>query len=304
MSNQATGRAKRRLVAIGISLAAHLMLLGFLYLIHLRSSALPLPKMEELVLVNLGDIPLASGQLEPEGKQVEEAREAMSTEPAAPTAKPEPRPISQPQPLPATPLPKPVQQTKLKADQTQRMEQTIAAREADAKRKADTEARAKAEAERQAQRIKAETEAKAKAAREQAAREAERRKQIGQSVAGAFGGKSGGGTSQGSASEGAGNQGDPKGSSDSYSLTGRTIVGNGGVPSRPKTNKAITGTVVVTIVVNASGRVTEATVNPQGTNIADPSIRSAAVAAAKATQFNAVPNASEQRGSIKYRFVQ
>lgn len=319
MSHYQTDRTRRRLLAVTVTIVVHLLLLGLLYLIHLRSSAPPLPKMEELVLVSLGNAPLSTGAEEPEGKPIEEASQSKPTQAEPVPAMPKPQPAPQPKPLPSQSQPKPAQQPKLKAEQTQRLEQTIAAQEAEVKRKAeqeqrnqalraklqaDAEAKTKAEAARKAQQAKEAAEAKVKAEAEQAAKEAERRKQIGQSVAGAFGGKSSGSTSQGTTSTESGNQGSSQGASDSYSLTGRSIVSNGGVPTRPKTSRAITGTVVVTIVVNASGRVTEAQVNPQGTNIADPTIRSAALVAAKATHFNAIPNASEQRGSIKYRFVQ
>jgi len=57
----------------------------------------------------------------------------------------------------------------------------------------------------------------------------------------------------------------------------------------------------VRIVVDGSGRVIQATV-AQGTNIADTSIRNAALAAARATRFNSVAGADDQEGLITYRF--
>ena len=44
-----------------------------------------------------------------------------------------------------------------------------------------------------------------------------------------------------------------------------------------------------------------ATIAP-GTNIADPSVRAAALEAARKTRFNAVPGSDEQEGSITYHF--
>ena len=79
------------------------------------------------------------------------------------------------------------------------------------------------------------------------------------------------------------------------------MVSNGGVLARPATSRAVDGVVRVRIVVDGAGHVTRATV-AQGTNIADTSIRNAALAAARATRFNAVAGAEEQEGIITYRF--
>ena len=152
-------------------------------------------------------------------------------------------------------------------------------------RRAEAEAKARAEAERRA--------------REEAARREAQRQEIGHSVSGAFGRQSGAAGSQGTASSGTGNQGNPNGSAGSYALTGRTIVSNGGVLARPSTSRAIDG--IVRVVVDGSGRVIQATV-AQGTNIADTSIRNAALAAARATRFNSVAGADDQEGLITYRF--
>ena len=154
-------------------------------------------------------------------------------------------------------------------------------------RRAEAEAKSRAEAERRA--------------REEAARREAQRQEIGHSVSGAFGRQSGAAGSQGTASSGTGNQGNPNGSAGSYALTGRTIVSNGGVLARPSTSRAIDGIVRVRIVVDGSGRVIQATV-AQGTNIADTSIRNAALAAARATRFNSVAGADDQEGLITYRF--
>ena len=160
---------------------------------------------------------------------------------------------------------------------------------------AEVEARKEAE-----RRARAEAEAARRAAAEAAAREAARQ-QVGRSVAGAFGAQSGKAGSQGTASSGSGNQGSPNGSAGSYALAGRSVVSNGGVLARPATSRAVDGVVRVRIVVDGAGHVTRATV-AQGTNIADTSIRNAALAAARATRFNAVAGAEEQEGIITYRF--
>ena len=192
-------------------------------------------------------------------------------------------PTEAPQSTP-TPRPKAPSRTSSQPLQTQSIEQSMRLEET---RRAEAEAKARAEAERRA--------------REEAARRETQRQEIGHSVAGAFGRQSGAAGSQGTASSGTGNQGNPNGSAGSYALTGRTIVSNGGILARPSTSRAIDGVVRVRIVVDGSGRVIQATV-AQGTNIADTSIRNAALAAARATRFNSVAGADDQEGLITYRF--
>lgn len=89
----------------------------------------------------------------------------------------------------------------------------------------------------------------------------------------------------------------------SYSLDGRSIVGNGGFPVRPSTTKAIYGRVVVGVLVNPSGIVIDAWIDPKGTQIANPEVRNSAIEAAKVTKFNAVGSANNQRGKIIYNFT-
>ena len=161
------------------------------------------------------------------------------------------------------------------------------------------EATRRAEAERQAK-------AKAEAAQTsvQKALAASRRaqsQQIGNSVAGAFGKQAGQAGSQGTAASGSGNQGDPNGSPSSYALSGRKIISNGGALVAPRVQRAVEGNVRVRIVVDGNGSVIRATIAP-GTNIADPSVRAAALEAARKTRFNAVPGSDEQEGSITYHF--
>lgn len=160
------------------------------------------------------------------------------------------------------------------------------------------EATRRAEAERQAK-AKAEVAERAAQALE-AARRAQSQ-QIGNSVAGAFGKQSGQAGSQGTASSGSGNQGDPNGSPSSYALAGRKIISNGGALVAPRVQRAVEGNVRVRIIVDGSGSVIRATIAP-GTNIADPTVRQAALEAARKTRFNAVPGSDEQEGTITYHF--
>ena len=267
---------QRRALGLVITLALHGLLLGLLAFMMLRVER-PQPKpVELLVAVNVGNVPQASGAEEPGGVQTPEPqRQEVS---APPVVQPRPQPV-QPKVRPKTPPAEPIK--------TQQHEPSLHAAEVEARKEAERRARAEAEAAR-------------RAAAEAAAREAARQ-QVGRSVAGAFGAQSGKAGSQGTASSGSGNQGSPNGSAGSYALAGRSVVSNGGVLARPATSRAVDGVVRVRIVVDGAGHVTRATV-AQGTNIADTSIRNAALAAARATRFNAVAGAEEQEGIITSRF--
>ena len=267
---------QRRALALAIALTLHIALLLLLWSLYLRAPHPQSKPVEVLVAVNVGNVEQASGAIEPGGTQSEDPQ---STRVEAPR----PTPPVPPTPTP-TPRPKAPSRTSSQPLQTQNTEQSMRIEET---RRAEAEAKARAEAERRA--------------REEAARREAQRQEIGHSVAGAFGRQSGAAGSQGTASSGTGNQGNPNGSAGSYALTGRTIVSNGGVLARPSTNRAIDGVVRVRIIVDGSGRVIQATV-AQGTNIADTSVRNAALSAARATRFNAVAGADDQEGLITYRF--
>ena len=267
---------QRRALALAIAHTLHIALLLLLWSLYLRAPHPQSKPVEVLVAVNVGNVEQASGAIEPGGTQSEDPQ---STRVEAPR----PTPPVPPTPTP-TPRPKAPSRTSSQPLQTQNIEQSMRIEET---RRAEAEAKARAEAERRA--------------REEAARREAQRQEIGHSVAGAFGRQSGAAGSQGTASSGTGNQGNPNGSAGSYALTGRTIVSNGGVLARPSTNRAIDGVVRVRIIVDGSGRVIQATV-AQGTNIADTSVRNAALSAARATRFNAVAGADDQEGLITYRF--
>ena len=266
MDPQDRSRIQRRALGLVITLTLHGLLLGLLAFMMLRVER-PQPKpVELLVAVNVGNVPQASGAEEPGGVQTPEPqRQEVS---APPVVQPRPQPV-QPKVRPKTPPAEPIK--------TQQHEPSLHAAEVEARKEAER-----------------------RAAAEAAAREAARQ-QVGRSVAGAFGAQSGKAGSQGTASSGSGNQGSPNGSAGSYALAGRSVVSNGGVLARPATSRAVDGVVRVRIVVDGAGHVTRATV-AQGTNIADTSIRNAALAAARATRFNAVAGAEEQEGIITYRF--
>lgn len=298
-------RNKRRLVGLGVAIGLHLAFIALLYWLKLEGR-MPLPKQTELVLVDLGTVEQASGEQEPMGQEIQGEPE--------PTVVPAPKPAQPaPTPTPAPSKPKPARTNKptpAKPIQTQQHEESL--RVAELKRKAEeanriaeAEARRRAEIQRQideAKRAEEEAERQRKAEQAEAQRKAEQARQAGSRVSNAFGAGRNTGQSQGTASSGTGNQGQPSGSSGSFSLVGRTIVSNGGRLNTPRTARAVRGRINVRITVDASGRVTEAHVDPRGTNIAEPTVRSAAVAAAKSTRFNAQEGAVEQRGIITYDF--
>ena len=275
---------RRGAVAALVTVACHVLFLLLLWVLKLSSDR-PAPKPTEvLIAVNVGNVASAAGAIEPGGTP-------DVTEPAPKVAAP-PKVAPPTPPMPPAPQPKAQRPTPRTREvdqplQTQQHEQSL-----------QVEATRRAEAERQA---KAKAEAAQRAAEALAASRRAQSQQIGNSVAGAFGKQAGQAGSQGTAASGSGNQGDPNGSPSSYALSGRKIISNGGALVAPRVQRAVEGNVRVRIVVDGNGSVIRATIAP-GTNIADPSVRAAALEAARKTRFNAVPGSDEQEGSITYHF--
>lgn len=275
---------RRGAVAALVTVACHVLFLLLLWVLKLSSDR-PAPKPTEvLIAVNVGNVTSAAGAIEPGGTP-------DVTEPAPKVAAPPkvapPTPPTPPAPQPKAQRPTPRTREVDQPLQTQQHEQSL-----------QVEAARRAEAERQA---KAKAEAAQRAAEALAASRRAQSQQIGNSVAGAFGKQAGQAGSQGTAASGSGNQGDPNGSPSSYALSGRKIISNGGALVAPHVQRAVEGNVRVRIVVDGNGAVIRATIAP-GTNIADPSVRAAALEAARKTRFNAVPGSDEQEGSITYHF--
>ena len=275
---------RRGAVAALVTVACHVLFLLLLWVLKLSSDR-PAPKPTEvLIAVNVGNVASAAGAIEPGGTP-------DVTEPAPKVAAPPkvapPTPPTPPAPQPKAQRPTPRTREVDQPLQTQQHEQSL-----------QVEAARRAEAERQA---KAKAEAAQRAAEALAASRRAQSQQIGNSVAGAFGKQAGQAGSQGTAASGSGNQGDPNGSPSSYALSGRKIISNGGALVAPHVQRAVEGNVRVRIVVDGNGAVIRATIAP-GTNIADPSVRAAALEAARKTRFNAVPGSDEQEGSITYHF--
>ena len=275
---------RRGAVAALVTVACHVLFLLLLWVLKLSTDR-PAPKPTEvLIAVNVGNVASAAGAIEPGGTP-------DVTEPAPKVAAPPkvapPTPPTPPAPQPKAQRPTPHTREVDQPLQTQQHEQSL-----------QVEATRRAEAERQA---KAKAEAAQRAAEALAASRRAQSQQIGNSVAGAFGKQAGQAGSQGTAASGTGNQGDPNGSPSSYALSGRKIISNGGALVAPRVQRAVEGNVRVRIVVDGNGSVIRATIAP-GTNIADPSVRAAALEAARKTRFNAVPGSDEQEGSITYHF--
>ena len=236
----------------------------------------------------MGNVASAAGAIEPGGTP--DVSEPAPKEAApAPTPPAPPTPPTPPAPQPKVQHPTPRPREVAQPLQTQQHEQSL-----------QVEAARRAEAERQTKE-KAKAEAAQRAAEALAASRRAQSQQIAGSVAGAFGKQAGQAGSQGTAASGSGNQGDPNGSPSSYALSGRKIISNGGALVPPHVQRAVEGNVRVRIIVDGSGSVIRATIAP-GTNIADPSVRAAALEAARKTRFNAVPGSEEQEGSITYHF--
>ncbi|WP_072531917.1 TonB family protein [Bacteroides ilei] len=151
---------------------------------------------------------------------------------------------------------------------------------------------------------KEKTEAELRAEAERAAAQAAASK-----VAGAFGKGTRMG-SKGNASSGEGIQGSPTGNSNTgktsgigglgtFDLNGRSL-GPGGLPM-PVYNVQDEGRVVVTIVVDPSGRVISTSINKR-TNTVNPSLRKAALDAAAKARFNSISGVNNQSGTITYYF--
>lgn len=275
---------RRGAVAALVTVACHVLFLLLLWVLKLSSDR-PAPKPTEvLIAVNVGNVTSAAGAIEPGGTpDVTEPAPKVAAPPKVATPTPPTPPAPQPKAQRPTPRTREVDQPL----QTQQHEQSL-----------QVEATRRAEAERQA---KAKAEAAQRAAEALAASRRAQSQQIGNSVAGAFGKQAGQAGSQGTAASGSGNQGDPNGSPSSYALSGRKIISNGGALVAPHVQRAVEGNVRVRIVVDGNGSVIRATIAP-GTNIADPSVRAAALEAARKTRFNAVPGSDEQEGSITYHF--
>ncbi len=267
---------KERIYGITGSSIFCLLILLLLYFTVLQTVA---RTGEEGILVNFGNVDLASGTFEP--KYQGENREVIPQEETAP----------------------PVQQTQYQPAEappviTQNNEETVAI---DAAKKEQERKRREAN-ESEQKRI---TEARKKADEEQ-----RRRNAISSQVSGAFGVGTSNQSSQGTGTSGSGNQGSPQGNSDTgaytgvggygeFALNGRSL-GSGGLP-RPNYDVQEEGRIVINITVDPKGNVILAEIG-RGTNIDNSSMRRDALSAAKKAKFNNITGSNNQSGTITYKY--
>ena len=290
---------KDKIISLCITIAVHVLIILLLVFLGFKYQA---PEEESGVLLMAGEVELSSGN---------ESARLDASDIVEPTPAPEPAAEPAPAPEPAVPEPAPEQPLiaqniedapALAAEKKKKEE---AKRAEDARLKAEAEAKAKAKAEEEAKR-KAEEEAKRKAeeeARRKAEEEARKRAAAQNLVTGAFGKNSGtGNTANGT--QGSVNSNNTTGASrgnagyGDYDLGGRGLVGS--LP-KPTFNVNANGKVVVKITVNGNGQVIAAEPT-SGTTIANQSVRSAAVEAAKKARFAVKEGAGNVTGTITYYF--
>ena len=290
---------KDKIISLCITIAVHVLIILLLVFLGFKYQA---PEEESGVLLMAGEVELSSGN---------ESARLDASDIVEPTPAPEPAAEPAPAPEPAVPEPAPEQPLiaqniedapALAAEKKKKEE---AKRAEDARLKAEAEAKAKAKAEEEAKR-KAEEEAKRKAeeeARRKAEEEARKRAAAQNLVTGAFGKNSGtGNTANGTQGSVNGNNttGASRGNAGygDYDLGGRGLVGS--LP-KPTFNVNANGKVVVKITVNGNGQVIAAEPT-SGTTIANQSVRSAAVEAAKKSRFAVKEGAGNVTGTITYYF--
>ncbi len=239
------------------------------------------PQEEEGILVIVGDPNATSDQ----GKVSTQEPIPVKPEPATP-------PVAEPKTSPE------VEEEMV----TQDLEETVAL--ADAKKKEQEKEKQRLEAEKQ--------ERERQLAEEKRRKEEEERKRkeaaIQNKVANVFQNASQN-VNAGSSVEGEGAKGSPTGNASTGALSGSAGYGSydlggrgirGGLP-RPSFSSNESGIVVVSITVNADGKVTHAIVG-QGTTTTSATLRQNALTAAKKALFETKANTHSQTGTITYRF--
>ena len=290
---------KDKIISLCITIAVHVLIILLLVFLGFKYQA---PEEESGVLLMAGEVELSSGN---------ESARLDASDIVEPTPAPEPAAEPAPAPEPAVPEPAPeqpliaqnIEDAPALAAEKKKKEEAKHAEEA--RLKAEAEAKVKAKAEEEAKR-KAEEEAKRKAeeeARRKAEEEARKRAAAQNLVTGAFGKNSGtGNTANGTQGSVNGNNttGASRGNAGygDYDLGGRGLVGS--LP-KPTFNVNANGKVVVKITVNGNGQVIAAEPT-SGTTIANQSVRSAAVEAAKKARFAVKEGAGNVTGTITYYF--
>ena len=315
---------KDKIISLCITIAVHALVIVLLVFLGFKYQA---PEEESGILLMAGEVELSSGN---ESARTDASDIVEPTPAPDPVTEPTPAPMPQttvpepavPEPAPEQPLiaqniedapalaaekKKKEEEAKRKAEEEVRKKKQAeeAKRAEDARLKAKAEEEAKRKAEEEAKR-KAEEEARRKAeeeARRKAEEEARKRAAAQNLVTGAFGKNSGTGNAANGV-QGSVNGNNPTGASrgnagyGDYDLGGRGIVGS--LP-KPTFNVNANGKVVVRITVNGNGQVIAAEPT-SGTTIANQTVRSAAVEAAKKARFAVKEGAGNVTGTITYYF--
>ena len=307
---------KDKIISLCITIAVHALVIVLLVFLGFKYQA---PEEESGILLMAGEVELSSGN---ESARTDASDIVEPTPAPEPVAEPTPAPMPQTAiPEPAVPEPAPEQPLIAQnIEDAPALAEEKKKKEEEAKRKAEDEvrkkkqaeeakraedARLKAKAEEEAKR-KAEEEARRKAeeeARRKAEEEARKRAAAQNLVTGAFGKNSGTGNVANGV-QGSVNGNNPTGASrgnagyGDYDLGGRGIVGS--LP-KPTFNVNANGKVVVRITVNGNGQVIAAEPT-SGTTIANQTVRSAAVEAAKKARFAVKEGAGNVTGTITYYF--
>ena len=307
---------KDKIISLCITIAVHALVIVLLVFLGFKYQA---PEEESGILLMAGEVELSSGN---ESARTDASDIVEPTPAPEPVTEPTPAPMPQTAvPEPAVPEPAPEQPLiaqniedapALAAEKKKKEEEAKRKAEEEVRKKKQAEeakraedARLKAKAEEEAKR-KAEEEARRKAeeeARRKAEEEARKRAAAQNLVTGAFGKNSGTGNVANGV-QGSVNGNNPTGASrgnagyGDYDLGGRGIVGS--LP-KPTFNVNANGKVVVRITVNGNGQVIAAEPT-SGTTIANQTVRSAAVEAAKKARFAVKEGAGNVTGTITYYF--
>lgn len=291
---------KRRFTSAVVTVILHLAVLILMMFITLKISADR--ELEDGVPVLLGNVEDAAGEdlggIPDDAAEETDAAEEESVDETSVEDVPEPKETVKPAQSSSTSQITQENELSIAAERAKAEAAEKARREAEAKRKAELEAKAKAEAAEKARReaeakLKAEAEAKAKA-------------NVNSRVSGAFGknGNNSGNT------QGSGNQGSPTGNSNTGNVNGVGGTGNASANVGSRTVKVLAkpnysdrtseGTVIVSITVNAQGRVIQAAIKSSTTT--SPQLQQSALSAARNSTFSI--GESNENGTITYVFKQ
>ena len=273
-----------RLQGIIGTVVVHLIILLILFVVTLHAAT---PDEESGVPVMLGSAELSQGDADPYTLTEVDVLDEL-----------------QPETAPADPsVETPSEQEML----TQDLEETVAMKPQKKPVKPKTEVKTppkkQSEQPKQPTKTPEQIAAEKRAAAEKAAAEEAAKK-----IAGAFGKGSSMGN-RGTGTTGSGVQGSPTGNSNtgkstgvggvgSWDLNGRSLTGSLPIPVY---NVQDEGRVVVTIVVNPSGRVISTSINKR-TNTVSTALRRAAEEAARKARFNVTDGVNNQTGTITYYF--